>query len=322
MSKRRFSDAFPTLGAAYSIFNSAYNSFKRQRTGLGSYILKSNGTNPMARIKRRLGIRSRSRYVRRRKFRRGRRTLTRRIRRIWSFMRKKGLRNLETKYIQGTITAGTALGSNRCTILNNADSITAKAWLTDIDEGTQKFGRVGQKVFIKALKLRWFFTAPPRLPASPPGGLTFVPQECHIRVIVVREKEALGDQPTNVTPTIYHFYQNNLSTDSTDPTAVVGGDSRLQFISMFKYYDSKFSDNYTVLMDRTIKVANEDGGDRYYRMMRKNIQVNQPCHWDSQGNRGDGHIYVFWFCDITSVNETAGFIPNVMLSYRTTYTDV
>ena len=84
----------------------------------------------------------------------------------------------------------------------------------------------------------------------------------------------------------------------------------------------KLADNYTVLYDKVIKVANENGGDRFYKIIKKNIRVNQPCHWDDGGNRGDGHVFVFWFTDITSQPETAPWIPAVFMSARTTFTDV
>jgi len=237
-------------------------------------------------------------------------------------MRNKGLRNIETKYIQGTLDSGDAGASTRITLLSTAQGITAKGWFTDIEEGTAKYARIGQKVFIKSLKLRWYLQAPKSGPIGGEGQPTFVPQENHIRIIIVREKECLGTTDTNVTPALYHVYQNNLITDSSDPTVVVAGDSRLQFISLFKYYDSKFADNYTILSDRTYKVANEQGGDRFYQTKRQVIKINQPCHWDSQGIRGDGHIYCFWFTDITSIPETAGYVPQLWCSYRTTYTDV
>lgn len=319
MSKRRFSDAFPTFATAFGAANSIYNAFKRPRTS-GSYTLFPNGNGAnMARSRFRVQRRQRygTRTKRRRSFRRG--TTRKRIRRIWTFMRNKGLRNIETKYNYNTFTSGSALGANRVTLLSDAGGagITAKGTFTNIPQGTTAYERIGQKVFIKALKLRWYLQAPPVGVA----GVPVVPQENHIRIVVVREKEALGATDAEITPKIYHVYQNNLSSGSSDPNLVVAGDSRLQFISLFKYYNSKFADNYTVLMDRTYKVANENGGDRYYIMKRMNIRVNQPCHWDAAGRRGDGHIYFFYFTDITSTPETAGFIPLLWCSFRVTYTD-
>lgn len=167
-------------------------------------------------------------------------------------------------------------------------------------------------------------TAPPRNPGGV-AGLTFVPQEVHIRIVIVREKETIGPDATTVTPRLYHIYNNIQSTqgDAQNPNAPIAAtDSRLQFISLYKYYDSKFADNYTVLYDRVHKIANEDGGDRYYRMIKRTITINQPCHWNSTDSIGDGHLYMFAFCDITSVNETAGYIPRLQMAYRLTYTDV
>jgi len=275
----------------------------------------------MARSRKQYGRRrygSRTITKRKRRFRR--RGLRPRIRRIWSFMRNKGLRNIETKYIQGTHTSSPAAGSQtRVTILSNGPGISAKFFFTDIDQGPAKYERIGQKVFIKAIKFRLYLQAPP---STGEGAPAFVPQENHIRVILVREKTALGTQIGNDSPTLYHFMNNNLATDAQDPEIAVAGDSRLQFISLFKYYDSKFADNYTVLFDRTFKVANEQGGDRYYQAKKYVLQIKQPCHWDSTGLRGDGHIYGFYFTDITSNPETSGFIPQLFMSYRTTYTDI
>jgi len=318
MSKRRFSDAFPTFASAFGVANTIYNAFKRPRTS-GSFTLFPNGKR-MARLRTRRSRRYGSRSITKRRRRSIRRRSTRsRFRRIWTFMRNKGLRNIETKYHYNTFTSGSALGANRVTILSDGGGagITAKGTFTNIPQGVTTYERIGQKVFIKSLKLRWYLQAPPQPPTAPP----VVPAENYIRIIVVREKEALGATDAEITPKIYHVYQNNLSSDSADPNLVVAGDSRLQFISLFKYYNSKFADNYTVLMDRTYKVANEDGGDRYYQIKRMNIPVNQPCHWDSAGRRGDGHIYFFYFTDITSTPETASYIPLLWCSFRTTYTD-
>lgn len=243
-----------------------------------------------------------------------------RIRRIWTYMRNKGLRNIETKYVTGNFdSGGSAAGANRITTLQNQTSIERKITFSDpIPEGSSRLTRVGSKIFIKSLKLRFYIEAPD---ATTPE--TFVPSENYIRIIIVREKEGLGSSNINVLPTVRHVFQNNLVADSDDPTTVEANDSRAQFIAMYyRYYKNKFADNYTVLHDRTYKVANQQGAERYYRLAKRIIKVNQPCTWDDANNRGDGHLYMFAFTDITSTPETDNAIPRLFCSWRMTFTDV
>lgn len=317
--KRNWSQAFANTLSSATSYLAAYSGLKKARTqyNLGP---ARNAPNSMARTTRfRRRLRTRTRFIRKRRARFRRGTIRHRIRRIWSFMRRQGLRNSETKYIQATFASGTAVASStRITVLSNPDSLSAKLCLSQgIAAGTGQQQRIGQKVLLKKLRIRFFFTAPPK----DDSGEVFVPQENHIRFMIVREKEALGAVVGDTNPSLYHIFQNVIGSDTQSPTTPQAGDSRLQFISLYKYYSSKFADNYTVLLDRTIKVANEDGGDRYYRMFKYNINIMQPCLWDHVGNRGDGHIYLFWFCDITSVNETAGHIPLAHMSYRLTFAD-
>lgn len=319
--KRNWSQAFgQAISYGFPLF-SAYSGLKKARTqfNLGS---ASNAQNSMARSRRfRRRLATRSRFIRKRRTRFRRRTIRSRIRRIWSFMRSKGLRNLETKYLQSSWSSTTTANQTpRVTILSNTAALAVKQVFSDpIPAGTGQNNRIGQKVLLKTLKLRLFFTAPPRHPTP---STNFVPQEVHIRFIVVREKESLGTTTASVNPSLYHILQNALgSGDADSPTTPLGSDSRHQFISLYRYYSSKFADNYTILLDRTIKVANEDGGDRYYRTAKYNINIMQPCTWDSANNRGDGHIYMFYWCDITSSPEVDSYIPLLQATYRLTFVD-
>lgn len=323
--KRTFAQAFPSFSTYYAAGNQVYNAFKRARSGSGFFSYGS-GNTAMAGYRgqrRRLSGRFRTRTVTRQRRRQRGRSTRNRVRRIWKFMRNKGLRHIETKYTDNNFeSTGTATSPNRITILENGAAITHKIWLTDITQGTARSQRIGKKVFLKAIKLRMYLQAPPQ--SDDPE--VFVPPEVFMRIVVVREKEALANtgSGSNVNPYVYHLNQNIMKpNDNAAPEGVISGDSRRQFVAtMFKYYGNKYADNYTVLHDKIYKIANEGGGQDFSKVIRKNIQVKQPCNWDDSQVRGDGHCYLFAYCDITSVPETSGNIPLLYVSYRTTFTDV
>lgn len=307
-----------------------YLSYNQHLSGGYSYFSStdSNGyaTNQtqMARMRRYRRRNGRSK-TKRRRFKRRRRTLRRRIGRIWKFMRNKGLRNIETKMVRVNQSATSdPTISTRVTTLSKTHGIVLKKVLTDIPNGTKAGERIGQKVFIKNCKLKFYCQAPP---VKPTGSSITVPSEVFIRFMIVREKEALGSSVSQFDPTVYHVHQDNELDDNVSPNQPSTQDSRMAFIQEeWKYYNSKFADNYKILWRKTIKVSNEEGADHLTRLVKCNIRVNQPAHWDSSNARGDGHVYLFYWCDVTSFDnqgaEVLGHIPLVWLTGRTTFTDI
>lgn len=323
MSKRRFSDAFPTFASAFGAASSVYNAFKRPRTSGSFTLLNSNGGRMATRRRQRFRGRYGSRTVTRRRSFRRRFSTRRRFRRIWSFMRNKGLRNIETKYVQINFDSSDDVADeSRITILSNEAALKPKILASAIPLGSSRSSRIGNKVFLKTLRLKFYLEAPDVWDGT--GVKPFIPNENKIRIVIAREKEGLGENSAQIEPRLGHVFQNNLYADTLDPFTVSSDDSRQQFIAFtFKYYNSKFADNYTILWDKTFGVSNENGSDREYRIIKKNISIRQPCHWNDTGDRGDGHIWIWMFCDITAVPETNGkYIPRVFCSGRITYTDV
>ena len=241
------------------------------------------------------------------------------------FMRNKGLRNIETKMVRVNQSATSdPTISTRVTTLSKTHGIVLKKVLTDIPNGTKAGERIGQKVFIKNCKLKFYCQAPP---VKPTGSSITVPSEVFMRFMIVREKEALGSSVSQFDPTVYHVHQDNELDDNVSPNQPSTQDSRMAFIQEeWKYYNSKFADNYKILWRKTIKVSNEEGADHLTRLVKCNIRVNQPAHWDSSNARGDGHVYLFYWCDVTSFDnqgaEVLGHIPLVWLTGRTTFTDI
>ena len=321
MSKRSYSQAFPTLAAAYGL-SAIGRAFKRFNSGssYGSYSL--NGRQTMAKYGKRFRRRAGSRTInKRRRFRR-KRTVRKRIARIWKFMRRKGLRNIETKYLAiGWDATSTVASGSRVTLLTNAAGIAAKLYpLSTLPLGTGRSHRIGNKIFVKDCKMRFYLQAPPR---PPEGSAVKVPNEIYVRIVLCRIKEEVSNMPANTDYTIRHVYQAVHTSNASDPTSPIAGDSRKAFISLYyKYYNSKFADNFTVLWDKTFKVSNENGAGQETKVIKKIIRVNQPCHWDDGNNRGDGHLVFFYFCDVTSVVETDAYIPLLWMLGRITYTDI
>lgn len=323
-NKRNFAQAFPTLSSAFYVASSAYNAFKRRRT---SYTLQNpNETNMAAtrqRFKRRRGG-SRT-ITRRRKFGR-RRGPYKKIRRIWRFMRSKGLKSIETKYSQAFGDSGDTISStgvynlaeSNATVSAGSLAVTPKILFSNsIAKGTSRNQRVGNKIFLRHLKWRMM------IQHAQSGGNA---DEIYVAVIIIRVKQAMArvDANTSSDPMITQVFENITNTGA--PKSMTSAvDSRTQFVNAWwHFYNSKNRNDYQVLYRRIIKVSKEQGASEEKRIFMKNIKIMKPCFWDDNDNQGDGHIYAFWFSDVTnSSTAIAGTdLPRIFYGYRLTFTDV
>lgn len=308
-------------------------SYLRNRGNSGSYVHGSQ--TQMARFGRRMRRRvgSRTRTKRRRGGFRRRGSMRRRISKIWKFMRNKGIRNVETKYIQntGTTTAGGAnpnvdiiigtLFENQTgsgATVKDIRAGTPRIWLTDIGNAAGQAARIGDKCFIRNVKFKG------HLQANIDGSAA---NEVFVRFLVVRVKEAQSFNEnaefSTRAPNMKQIFEfigdtNNIQ----DPTSMEG---RSAFPQTWRWYNNRWANDFTVLKQFVVKVSKETGADYEKKLIKFNLRVNQPCRWDG-GEPQDGHIYMYWYADQIMQNSStvAGEVvrPVLRFSWRTTYTDV
>lgn len=247
-------------------------------------------------------------------------------------MRRKGLRNVETKYVQArgrTIEGGndvpdpnTMVGTlsevqagDPAVAINNCNP---KLWVTDISQGTGEGARVGNKVFIKDFKFRGMISANTSSSAA---------NEVWFKILVVRVKDAESFDATSPysirvpnLKQIYEFIGDPWDID--DPVEFGGRDA---FAMNWRWYNNRWSNDFTILKSWKVKVARDTGTDDEKKLIKFNIRVNQPARWDG-GEPQDGHIFVFWYCDqLRNDNAAVGnstVRPVLRYSYRVTYTDI
>lgn len=330
MEKRFRSWSNPT-----SIFATAAGLLRR-RSSIGTY-----GSYQQTQMVRR-GIKQRRRsgrsYTRtkRRFLGRRRNNAKRRISRIWKYMRRKGLRNIETKYIQesGVTSAGWVVGTDtqkRLAIGTLSETAAGnppatvnfgsyRLHVTDIGQGSSHETRVGNKVFVKDFKFRGMIEA--HLEST-------APRELYFKMMVVRVKDAqgFGADASNVQDTYAPYVKQffDFFEDAGEPNAPIAPPGKLAFINTWKYYNNRLRDDFTILKTKVLKLSNEEGADMEKKLIKFNLRVNQPAQWDGTEPQ-DGHIYVYWFVDAVRANGAVVGQENVRpvmhFTWRTTYTDV
>lgn len=330
MHKRSYSWSNPT-SIASTIAGAAGFLRRRAQSFYGSYSQNSQ----MARSKFR--IRSRGRIgtrTKRRRFMRRRGGVKRRITRIWKFMRRKGLRSVETKYAQavGTSEAGWATNPSNSWAIGTLRELTAggannavnfgsyRLHPTNISLGSAVNGRIGNKIFVKDFKFRAMVEA---------NLSTAAPREQYMRFLVVRVKSAQGiGQTATYTEGTYAPYVKQLFDMFEDDDPVdkpISFSGKLGFINTWKFYDNRLRDDFTILKNKVIKISNEEGADFEKKLVKFNVRINQPCWWKA-GEAQDGHIYVYWYVDSVkqdgSVVGNENIRPIINFTWRLTYTDV
>ena len=309
-----------------SIGSTLASAFKLGSRGLGSYLYGSQAqmaSNFRSRKRRRLGSRTRTITRRRRFIRRGNR-LARRVRRINKFLFRKGINSIETKYYQAqfqtpnTVTGPGGIG----TLLDGTLATrTAQVALTSgIARGTTALARIGGKVFIKNVRLKGLVQASIQAKAV---------NELYVRILVLRVKSAQGNtnsygSSVPYIPNIWEFINNT----QIPPDLNGQNTGRGAFINNWKWYNSRWKNDFQILKLKTIKVAKEQGAGELKRLFRINLRVNKPAHWTETDLEQDGHIYLYYWCDQVVTDESAvppmddGDRPTMWCSWRTTFTDV
>jgi len=292
MSKRRFSDAFPTFSSALGVASTVYNAFKRSRT---SYTVNGSDANPQKKMafrkRRRLGSRTTTR--RRRRFRGG---LRRKLTRFSRTLRRKGILAIETKYYEGFSATPSDLfeWGDTDPLLSNARI----AHLTAIPGGTTRAQRVGNKIWIRKIRLHLFAQA------HPTAGLN----EQYIRIYLIRDLAPIVPDVSSVASTRIGYYLQATS------------DSGNLNLFPWQYINSYRSPRPQILYSTMIKVSRETGAEHQYKAWKKTINIFKPCHWDdssANANVGKGQIYLFAYTN----EPNAAAPPKLEFAWRTMYTD-
>lgn len=299
------------LAAGFRLARRAYNSYNVNETQM-AYGRKQ-------RKRRRYGSRTKTRFRRRRLGFRGR--VYKKLRRINYSLTRKGIRSIEIKYAQGHFfTPNTITGVGAIATLLDPDQTATTAKVTfsaGISKGTARDNRVGNKIFIRNLRFRALLQASQQTNAI---------SETFVTLMLLRVKNAQGATNDIVggipyIPNIFEFPANN-----DVPPAINNQDGgRGAFVNHFKYYNSRWKNDFTILKLRTYKIAKDAGSGDNKRLIKWNIRINKPAHWDDTNNVGDGHIYLYYWQDQTTTGDVAitnGDRPVMYAGWRITYTDV
>lgn len=344
MSKGSWSNAFPSLTTTASLFNIGRNLYRYNR-GYGSYFLNPGSDEKKMVFKSRKRFRGRTRTITRRrngKFRRGRR-LIKRIKRISRTMHRKGLSSVEIKYAQGADATTRALNgvnvlygvSERTFNANpNSNPFSVKVSPTaGIARGTTRENRIGNKIFIRHLRIKGGIWASTNAKAA---------NEVYIKFMVIRVKEAQGSPTTAVTsiPTADNVFDVvNPAGTRFDGSGVVtnftlGADAQSKIMANFanewKFLHSRWGNDFQVLKRKTWKVSKETGVNAEKKFFKINIPIFKPAHWDDADNPQDGHIYIYYWVDSFTQDPNLDRLdadfnncrPSMGWTYRVSYTDV
>lgn len=333
--------AFNTAAGTY-IASSLFKRFKPN--SYGSYTLHPGNTEKkMARFRQRKRFRSGTKTKRRRGgFRRGRR-LIKRVRRINRGLFRKGLKSIEVKYyqnIEATDQANTGsnilYGINESVLQANANAfpLTAKVNCSSgINQGTGRNERIGNKIFIRHLRIRGGVWASTDANAA---------NECYVKIMVLRVKEGQGTPTSAVTttPTADNVFDsiNTLTsrwTGSGVNSGPLAGSSSvkakvmLNFTNVWKYLHARWGNDFQVLKSKVIKVSKETGVNSEKKLFKMNIPIFKPAHWDGTTSTDpqDGHILIYYWCDqpsqdpVLALASMAPTRPQMGFSWRLSYTD-
>jgi len=341
--KRGFHTAFPTFSTYYAAGSAVYNAFKRQRAGF-----TITGNNPheknMAWKSRKRIRRGGSRTIRKRgKFRGRGRRLVRKVRRINRGLFRKGIKAVEIKYNQsaegttnGNTGANVVYGITESVFQANANAfpLTNKVAVSSgITLGTARDSRVGNKIFIRHLRIRGGVSA---------SNDALAANEIYVKIMVVRVKEAQGNPTTAVStvPTADNYFDSILAggtrwNGSGVNTTVAGGiDNRardlVNFTNTWKWMHARWGNDFQILKTKVIKISKETGINAEKKLFKMNIPIFKPAHWDGPTSTDpqDGHIYIYYYSTQASQNmiETLANMPLCRpvlgFTWRLSFTDV
>lgn len=306
MSKPTGNRLFNHLLATTATANWAYNKFNTQNAVNYWKPEKSSGPDPvyeenMARRvykRRRVGA---SKFKRRRKSRRS--GLRRRVAKLSRTMYRKGLNKVEIKYTQGVVNERTS------SVIGNA---ATRLQFTNIAGGTENNKRIGKRVFLRHLYLKWFFEA---------GGVggTSARNEQYVRVMVIRH--------TNIQVNSGDWGGVNLQAnapplvDMLDYNGVSGeNDLRLHY---FKNIGNRWQKGFVIVYNKLVKLSRETGSEKQMKVFKKRLAIFKTCDWadNTQGTLvGPNQLLLYAYDNETSANPIDH--PTMKLYYRLSYTDV
>lgn len=272
--------------------------------GLIKDVYELSGTNQtkMARRFKRRRIGGRKRRNGRRSRRGGRRGggLAKRVARISRMLRSKGIASTEIKWQN---VAGSALPINPLTSARGAD-----LWFTEnIVDGTTKSNRIGAKIFIRNLRMRFLLSA----------SSTATYPEQYVRWIIVRDKKPASSSNS---PELQQLFMTN-NVPGSGATQAQGN------LSMVTYgwYNNRHSGRFQVLSQGMTKLVNESGAGEKTKWFKINKKIQKPCSYGLGVSTppidiGVGHIYMYFWSSEPSA--TTANKPNVTFEYRLTWTDV
>lgn len=291
--KRNFSTAFPTLSAAASLVNLGYNAYKRYKSGSYTVNPSNEAKMPFSAKRRRVSGRSTS-MVRRRRSKYG--GLRRKLYRFRRTVRRKGLLAIETKYFEGSFT------DIRPVPWDNADPTLSPQRLshfTAIAGGSGQSARVGGKIWVRKLRVKFFANA---FPASPARN------EQYIRIYIIRDLAPLQEDVSSAGSTRIGYYLQS-----------TGVNENLN-LQPYNYINTFRTPRPQILYTKLIKVSRETGSDYQYKTWKKTINIYKPTHYagpSSNANAGMGQIYMFAY---TNELDPAS-APYLSWSWRLMYTD-
>jgi hypothetical protein len=234
---------------------------------------------------------------------------------------RKGIRSNEIKYIQNHfVTPNTITDPNAIATLLDTDQTATTPKVTfsgGIPVGTARTSRVGNKIFIRDLRIRMLLQASQQFDAV---------SEVYVSIMLVRVKQAQGTTASVGTDLVYIPNIWDFPGSAVNPPGINNQDGgRGAFVNHFKHYNKRWKNDFTILKLRTYKIAKDTGSGDNKRLIKWNIRVNKPAHWDDVGNLSDGHLFLYYWCDQTTTGDIAikdGDRPVMFAGWRMTYTDV
>lgn len=313
------------------------NNYQNIKTGADvakAYLGSRKQEEKMARFRRnyrkRYGGRKRRRTFRRRRFgkRRGRRS-GRGVRGVYRFLRRQGLRNVETKILTG-LTGGIdsettpmynpwyapAVGGqgNPVTLAN----LYLIPMLYGIPEGDTKNDRLGTKIYVTKIRINAIWRA-----------ITGAPNESMVRWMILREKHPEGPELRNWPlgtgggPTLSDLYT---AIPFVEPATALTPEQRVDMMwAKWKYVDEWQNNRFSTLAQGTFKIGNDTGNSISQIPWKQTIRVQQPCSFGDTAGTSCGRGMIYFIAWSNNVNyDTFTKQKQIQLNgmYRVYFKDV
>lgn len=276
--------------------NRIYNRYKSE----GGYKLfpeVNESQKKMARFSKRR--RTNAGYKRRRKFRRGGGRLLRKIKRINRTLARKGVFNIETKYLR---TGGTYFANLPDPTSGVSNATNLMGTLTrgeDFDE------MQGGKIFVKNIRLQYML----RAPSTMAGDVV-------VRIMVVRDKQPASPSTVPLLQQLFDFYIPN------KPTSQSEADLN---IMLWRWTNSNTAGRFQILYNK-MHIVTPAADNSYHKNIfyKKTIRINKPWYTDAteaqtnDARKGPGQLYLVYF---SNSMDGANLGPFLNAAWRASYTD-